>query len=130
VRLLSNVETAKRKLLQIVLIGQPELDQRLAQDGRLRALQQRIAVRYRIQPLRPDEVAEYVRHRLQTAGSDGTTHFTTEALFAIARLSEGVPRRINLLCDQALVAGFIRESRTIDESMVDEASGIITTAVS
>lgn len=122
VRLLSNVETAKRKLLQIVLIGQPELDWRLAQNPRLRALQQRIAVRYRIQPLRPEEVVEYVQHRLQTAGSDGTTRFTGEAVSAIARLSEGVPRRINLLCDQALVAGFIRESRTIDESMVEAVS--------
>lgn len=130
VRLLSNVETAKRKLLQIVLIGQPELDQRLARDLRLRALQQRIAVRYRIQPLRPEEVAEYIRHRLQTAGSDGTTRFTGEAVSAIARLSEGVPRQINLLCDQALVAGFVRESKEIDDSMVEEASGVITTAVS
>ena len=130
VRLLSNVETAKRKLLQIVLIGQPELGQRLSRDARLRALQQRIAVRYDVQPLREEEVAEYVRHRLQTAGSDGSTRFTAEASAAIARISEGVPRRINLLCDQALVAAFVRESKEIDESMVEEASGVITTAVS
>jgi general secretion pathway protein A len=120
VRLLSNVETAKRKLLQIVLIGQPELDQRLARDPRLRALQQRIAVRYRIQPLSRSEVSEYVRHRLQAAAPGGTLHFTEEALTAIARVSGGIPRRINLLCDQALVAGFVRESKQIDESMIEE----------
>ena len=130
VRLLSNVETAKRKLLQIILVGQPELDQRLAQDGRLRALQQRIAVRYRIQPLRPEEVAEYIRHRLQAAGPGGPAYFTEEAVAVIAQKSGGVPRSINRLCDQALVAGFVRESKTIDESMVEEASGILTTAVS
>jgi len=125
VRLLSNVETAKRKLLQIVLIGQPELDQRLAKDARLRALQQRIAVRYRVQPLRPEEVAEYVVHRLQAAGPDGAARFTEGAVAAVARLSGGVPRRINLLCDQALVAAFVRESRAIDETMVEEACGVI-----
>ncbi len=140
VRLLSNVETAKRKLLQIVLIGQPELNQRLARDPRLRALQQRIVVRYRIQPLSRSEVSEYVRHRLQAAAhprggissaagtvpprsaaaQDGTLHFTEEAIAAIARVSGGVPRRINLLCDQALLAGFVRESKQIDESMIEK----------
>lgn len=120
VRLLSNVETAKRKLLQIVLIGQPELDQRLARDPRLRALQQRIVVRYQVQPLKPEEVSEYVRHRIQAAAPGRTLHFTEEALTAIARVSGGVPRRINLLCDQALLAGFVRESRQIDESMIEE----------
>ena len=127
VRLLSNVETAKRKLLQIILVGQPELDQRLAQDRRLRALQQRIAVRYRIQPLRPEEVAGYVRHRLQAAGPGGLTptRFTEGAVAVIAQKSGGVPRRINLLCDQALVAGFVRESQIIDESMVEEVSRVV-----
>ncbi len=126
VRLLSNVETAKRKLLQIVLIGQPELSQRLAKDARLRALQQRIAVRYEVHPLNAQEVAEYVRHRLQTAGPGTRARFSDGAAAAIARLSAGVPRRINLLCDQALVAAYVRESLEIDESMVEEASGITT----
>ena len=121
VRLLSNVETAKRKLLQIVLIGQPELDQRLARDPRLRALQQRIAVRYQIQPLSRQEVAEYVRHRLQVAAAPGEAlHFTEEALDAITQISGGIPRRINRLCDQALLAGFVRESKQIDESMIKQ----------
>ena len=124
VRLLSNVETAKRKLLQIVLIGQPELDQRLAEDPRLRALQQRIAVRYRVQPLGRDEVSHYVRHRLQAAAPGGTLHFTEEAIAAVARISGGVPRRINLLCDQALLAGFVRESKQIDESMIEKEARV------
>ena len=129
-RLLSNVETAKAKLLQIVLIGQPELGERLAADPRLRALRQRIAVRYPVQPLGPEEVSEYIRHRLQVAGSDGGTRFTEAAVAAIVRATQGIPRQINLLCDQALVAAFVRESREVDETMVDEASGVIATATS
>ncbi len=128
VRLLSNVETTKTKLLQIVLIGQPELSQRLAREPRLRALQQRIAVRYHIQPLDEGEVAEYIRHRLHAAGSEGNPRFTPGAIALIAQTSRGIPRQINLLCDQALVAGFVRESREIDESMVEEAQGVITTS--
>ncbi len=128
IRLLSNVETPKRKLIQIVLIGQPELSQRLEQDDRLRALHQRVAVRYHVQPLSGEEAGEYILHRLQAAGSDGSVRFTEGALAAIARFSGGVPRRINLLCAQTLVAAFVRESREIDESMVEEASGMLTTA--
>ena len=128
VRLLSNVETAKTKLLQIILVGQPELSQRLARDPRLRALRQRIAVHYQVQPLEEDDVAEYIRYRLQTAGSNGSIRFTQGALASIARIAQGFPRQINLLCDQALVAAFVRESREIDESMVAEASGMLTTA--
>ena len=128
VRLLSNVETTKTKLLQIVLIGQPELSQRLAGEPRLRALQQRIAVRYHIQPLDEEEVTEYIRHRLHAAGSEGNTNFTPGAISLIAQASRGIPRQINLLCDQALVAGFVRESREIDESMVEEAQCVITTS--
>ncbi|MBI3322797.1 MAG: AAA family ATPase [Candidatus Omnitrophica bacterium] len=118
VRLLSNVETAKQKLLQIVLIGQPELASRLAGQHRLRALAGRIAVRYEIQPLDEAEVAEYIKHRLQTAAGEGRPSFTPEAIRRIASLSGGIPRRINLLCDQALVAGFVRESREIDGEIV------------
>ena len=119
VRLLSNVETAKQKLLQIVLVGQPELAERLANQPRLRALAGRIAVRYEIQPLEEAEVGEYIRHRIQTVSGDGHPLFTEEAVRRIARLSGGIPRRINLLCDQALVAGYVRESREINEAMVE-----------
>lgn len=118
VRLLSNVETAKQKLLQIVLLGQPELAHRLANQPRLRALAGRIAVRYEIQPLEESEVGDYIEHRLRTVAGDGAPLFTTEAVRRIAQLSGGIPRRINRLCDQALVAGFVRESREITETMV------------
>jgi len=128
VRLLSNVETTKTKLLQIVLIAQPELSQRLARDPRLRALRQRIAVHYHVQPLNQEDVAEYIRHRLQTAGSNGSVRFTPGAIASIAQTAQGFPRQINLLCDQALVAAFVRESKEIDESMVEEASGVLATA--
>lgn len=130
VRLLSNVETAKRKLLQIVLIGQPELDDRLSKDTRLRALQQRIAVRYRVQPLSEEETAEYISHRLQTAGPEGNVRFTPEAAAAVARITEGVPRRINLLCDRSLVAAFVKESQEVSESTVEEAAGALMAAAS
>ncbi|MBI3615953.1 MAG: AAA family ATPase [Candidatus Omnitrophica bacterium] len=126
VRLLSNVETPKRKLLQIVLIGQPELTERLDKDPRLRALHQRIAVRYQIQPLAEEEVASYIDHRIQIAGEKGIPLFTPGAMAKIAEISQGIPRRINRICDQALLAGFVRESRTIDESMVEQALSTLT----
>lgn len=121
VRLLSNVETPKTKLIQIVLIGQPELADRLEKKAALRALRQRIAVRYQIYPLAEEEVASYVSYRIQIAGEEGNPLFTREAIARIAQLSQGIPRRINHLCDQALLVGFVQESRIIDESMVGEA---------
>jgi len=126
VRLLSNVETPKAKLLQIVLVGQPELDQRLASDPRLRALRQRIAIRYHIPPLNEQEVADYIQHRIQIAGVKNAPHFTGDAIASIARTSKGIPRRINRICDQALLAGYIRESYVIDKSMVREAQASIS----
>jgi len=128
VRLLSNVETPKAKLLQIILIGQPELAQHLKKDARLRALHERIAVRYHIQPLSETEVADYIDHRLKIAGSTGIVQFTPEAISSIAQLSGGIPRRINLLCDQALVAGFVHESTTIDPTLVGTAQGALPAA--
>lgn len=119
IRLLSNIETPKAKLLQIVLVGQPELVERL-NDHRLRALRQRIAVSYEIQPLEEQEVAAYIHHRLRIAGAGATPSFTTEALQLIAKLSEGIPRRINLLCDRALLAGFVRESQVIDAALLEQ----------
>ena len=120
VRLLSNVETPKTKLIQIVLIGQPELTERLNRERRLRALRQRIAVWYELKSLSPDEVAPYIRHRIHVACSEEPPLFTEGALTKIARLSEGIPRRINGLCDQALLAGFVKESRAIDEELIKE----------
>jgi general secretion pathway protein A len=123
VRLLSNVETTKVKLLQIVLVGQPELAHRLKTDPRLRALHQRISVRYHIQPLSAEEVAAYVAHRLRTAGSKGGPLFTPEAIHRIARLSQGVPRQINQWCDRVLLAGFVQGTKTLDETLVEKTLG-------
>lgn len=120
IRLLSNVETPTEKLLQIVLVGQPELAIRLATDARLRALDERIAVRYQLDPLSPDEVGAYIEHRIRSAGSStGFPKFSLEAVTLVAQLSKGIPRRINMICDQALLAGYVHESpRLIDASLV------------
>ncbi|PIQ82645.1 MAG: ATPase [Candidatus Omnitrophica bacterium CG11_big_fil_rev_8_21_14_0_20_64_10] len=126
-RLLSNIETPREKLIQIVLLGQPELEKRLTTDPRLRALNQRIAVRFRMVPLPAEEVAPYIRHRLKVAGREtaGPDLFTGEAIAWIARHSGGTPRRINLLCDQALLAGFVREADRIDVPLMEEALGMV-----
>lgn len=121
VRLLSTVETVKSKLLQIVLIGQPELAEKLDTDRSLRALNDRISIRYNIQPLSAEEVGAYIRHRLCVAEGKRPPTFTTEAIAEIARISSGVPRRINRLCDQALLAGFVQESLIIDEKLMEKA---------
>jgi len=106
VRLLSNLETDDRKLLQIVLVGQPELRTMLDTDA-LRQLSQRITVRYHIDPIRKDEVEAYIHHRLQVAGSNGRPSFTTAAFRAIYRQSRGVPRLINAVCDKTLLCGYV-----------------------
>lgn len=123
-RLLSNIETAKEKLLQIVLIGQPELEERLS-DHRLRNLSQRIAVRCIIDPLEADEVGPYIAHRLKLAGLQTPSIFTQSAIRRIAERSSGLPRKINTLCDQALLAGYVREARQIDEAIIEEALNLV-----
>ncbi len=120
VRQLSNVETDDRKLLQIVLIGQPELRDRL-NNPRLRQLRQRITVRYHLKALDRLETRLYIRHRLQLAGANGKPAFTNPALWRVFRYSKGVPRLINALCDKALLAGFVRQSRQINFGMVGRA---------
>src|ERR1044071_3278425 len=94
VRLLSNLETDNRKLLQIVLLGQPELRDRLNQH-RLRQLRQRITVRYHLSPLKRDEVSHYVRHRLDVSGARGAPYFTRPALWRVHRYCGGIPRLMN-----------------------------------
>jgi general secretion pathway protein A len=120
VRLLSNLETEDRKLLQIVLIGQPELRDRL-NEHRLRQLRQRITVRYHLCPLNHDEVSQYVHHRLQVSGANGSPHFTRPALWRVYRYSKGIPRLVNAVCDKALLAGFVNQSETIDYRTVRTA---------
>lgn len=117
IRLLSNFETDKDKLIQIVLVGQPELNNKLHQF-QLRQLNQRIAVRYKITPLEKEEVQEYINHRLNVAGANGNIQFTPLALDQIIYFSKGTPRLINILCDRALLAGFVRETCKIDEAII------------
>lgn len=109
IRLLSNLETDKQKLLQIILMGQPELKEVLAREE-LRQLRQRILVHYELHPLSRAEIAHYIHHRLSLAGANGRPAFTPWAIRAIHRYSGGVPRIVNNLCDRALLSAFIRES--------------------
>lgn len=120
VRLLSNLETDQRKLLQIVLIGQPELRDKL-NDTRLRQLRQRITVRYHLKPLTSREVADYVRHRLHVSGARGFPRFTGWALWKVYRYSRGIPRLVNAVCDKALLCGFVAGAHTLGGSHIRRA---------
>ena len=120
-RLLTNLETNERKLLQIVLIGQPELQRMLARPE-LEQLSQRVIARYHLQPLGADEVEHYVAHRLQACGLQGPMPFDRAALRRIARLSRGIPRRINLLCDRALLGAYALGRTRVDRRIVDHAA--------
>jgi len=123
VRLLTNLETAKQKLLQIILIGQPELRDLLARDD-LRQLAQRITGRYHLEPLSRDETAQYVEHRLRVAGALGEV-FDSGAKREIFRLTDGVPRLINVICDRALLGAYSRESRRVNRRLVRRAAAEI-----
>ncbi|MFM7750193.1 MAG: ExeA family protein [Opitutaceae bacterium] len=112
VRLLSNLETDRQKLLQIVLMGQPELKEILARQE-LRQLRQRILVHCELQPLAETDTSHYIQHRLTLAGANGKPTFTRWALRAIHRQSGGVPRVVNTLCDRALLSAFVRESNEV-----------------
>ena len=120
VRLLSNLETDNRKLLQIILFGQPELRARL-NNPRLRQLRQRITVRYHLSPLSRYEVMQYVQHRLHVSGGNGTPCFTRPALWRVYHYSQGIPRLVNAVCDKALLAGFVQRRDRIDFRMVGQA---------
>ena len=121
IRILSNLETDTEKLLQIVLVGQLGLGTALRMPE-LRQLAQRVSVKYELRPLTPDEVAAYVIHRLTVAGGGASVIFRPRALEAIHRLSQGVPRVINLLCDRALLAGFAARTNVIGGDIVKSAS--------
>jgi general secretion pathway protein A len=120
VRLLTNLETASQKLLQIILIGQPELREVLDRVE-LRQLAQRITGRYHLDPLSRAETAAYVNHRLKVAGANGE-FFSAAALREVHRLSGGVPRIINVICDRALLGAFTRESHRIGPPLVRDAA--------
>jgi general secretion pathway protein A len=123
IRLLTNLETSQQKLLQIVLVGQPELDQKL-DSSHLRQLKQRIGLRCRLEPLSVDELRGYIRRRLELAGanSHGATIFSDEAIATVHRYSRGIPRLINTLCENALVSGYARQSKQIAPEVIQEVA--------
>jgi general secretion pathway protein A len=120
VRLLTNLETPTQKLLQIILLGQPELRDQLNQPE-LRQLAQRITARYHLTPLDRDETEAYVRHRVAVAGA-ARVPFSRLALRALYQRSGGIPRLINIIADRALMAGYAREQESIGERLVDRAA--------
>lgn len=121
VRLLSNLETEKDKLLQVILVGQPELNTRLNLYD-LRQLRQRIMVRYHISPLDAGEIKDYINYRLKIAQEPrlpaGRIEFNDGAIHLISQFSGGTPRLINMLCDRALLAGFVSETHEINETII------------
>nr|MBP7664047.1 AAA family ATPase [Shewanella sp.] len=119
-RLLTNLETDTKKLLQVILIGQPEL-QLLLKRQELRQLAQRITARYHLLPLNEDEIALYVLHRLQVAGRFEPL-FTRKAVNVLQKYSGGIPRLINLLCERSLMAGYAQSRVPIDHHMVRQAA--------
>lgn len=121
-RLLTNLETAERKLLQIVLVGQPELRDMLAQPG-LEQLAQRVIARYHLGPLTAPETQAYVRHRLAVAGLKGALPFDAPALALIHSSTGGVPRRVNLLADRALLGAYANHRAGVDKATVRAAAG-------
>ena len=120
VRMLSNLETDNRKLIQIILVGQPELARTLTRPE-LAQLSQRVTVRCYLKPLDSHDTVRYIHHRLTKAGPQSTVRFDPSALKLIHRLSGGVPRRINALCDRALLAAYARGTRTIKKSHIRQA---------
>jgi general secretion pathway protein A len=120
IRILSNLETATRKLLQVLLVGQPELEEKLKLNE-LRQLDQRIGIRCYLKPLPRKETYRYVEHRLRVAGLPGALPFTRGALAKIYKYSRGIPRVINLVCDRALMAGFSNRVREITPTLVKSA---------
>jgi type II secretory pathway predicted ATPase ExeA len=121
IRILSNLETDKEKLLQIILVGQLNLQALLRSPG-LRQLDQRVSIRYELKPLDRETVAAYVAHRLTIAGGSASVAFTAKALSLVHRISGGIPRLINLICDRALLAGFSLRADRITPDMVRHAA--------
>jgi len=120
VRLLTNLETTREKLLQIVLIGQPELRSLLARED-LRQLSQRITARYHLEPIQRTETAAYIRHRLQVCGASESV-FDDAAIDLVQKLSGGVPRLINVMCDRAMLGAYVEGKRMVDAAIVTRAA--------
>lgn len=124
IRMLSNLETETEKLLQIILIGQPEIKNNLLLPA-LRQLNERITVRYHLKPMSPAEVREYIRHRLAVAHGPGRLGFTRGAFSLIYSFTEGIPRRINALCDRALLIAYTKDTAKIDRKIIRLAANDI-----
>ncbi|MGB5305096.1 MAG: AAA family ATPase [Gammaproteobacteria bacterium] len=120
VRLLTNLETPTQKLLQIILIGQPELRALLHRDD-MRQLAQRVTARYHLEPISREEAGAYIKHRLHVCGATGTI-FTNKAVDQVFRLSGGIPRLINVLCDRAMLGAYVEGKSQIDKALVQRAS--------
>jgi general secretion pathway protein A len=123
IRLLTNLETADQKLLQILLVGQPELEEKLDSFG-LRQLKQRIAFRSHLNPLTLEETAGYIERRLSVAGanSHAPAIFSPQSISAVYRHSRGIPRLINTVCDNALLSAYARQVHTVTATMVEEVA--------
>jgi type II secretory pathway predicted ATPase ExeA len=121
IRLLTNLETSREKLLQIVLSGQPELETKLNRPE-LRQLRQRITLRCKTQPLTLEETHQYVSSRLRVAGADGRPVFTPEAIETVYTYSRGIPRVINLLCEHGLIIAFAEEKRPVPAEAIREVA--------
>jgi len=120
IRMLSNLETEKEKLFQIILVGQPQLNQKL-NSPELVQLRQRIAVRFHLTPLEKDEVSLYIYHRLKVAGASGNIDFTSSALDVIYKYSNGIPRLINIVCDRSLLLGYVHETNIISDDIINDS---------
>ena len=123
IRLLTNLETSQRKLLQIVLVGQPELDQKL-DSPQLRQLKQRIALRCQLEPLQEDETKGYILRRMQRAGanSHAATIFPDETMTTVHRHTRGIPRLINTVCENALIATYAGKGQIVEPDVIDEVA--------
>jgi general secretion pathway protein A len=120
IRVLSNLETSDEKLIQIVLVGQPELLFRIKMPG-MAQLDQRVSVRSSLTHLNQEETKRYIYHRLDVAGARGRVDFTDRAISQIYRASQGIPRRINAICDQTLLAGYVDRTRNLGIHQVKQA---------
>src|ERR1700739_817103 len=123
IRLLTNLETSQQKLLQIVLVGQPELDQKM-DSPELRQLKQRIALRCQLEPLQEEETKSYILRRLQRAGANAhaNTMFPAETIASVYRYSRGIPRLINTVCENALIATYAEKAQRVRPEVIDEVA--------
>jgi general secretion pathway protein A len=122
VRMLTNLETSKSKLLNVILMGQPELTDILNME-RFKPLKQRVAVRFDLKPLTRDETAEYILYRIKKAKSRDLRIFDKGSIDEIYKFSQGIPRLINVICDNALLAGFARGAKRLDKSVIRDVIG-------